>query len=226
MSSHPQKGNVLFLILIAVALFAALSYAVMSSSRSGGGDTTGETLKLQYSTIQSFVSAMRSSIMRMTVGGIAAEDIGFQHPVDWPFLSPSEIQRNLFHPSGGGVPFQHLGLDKNIKNDSQVVAFYEIQGVGTSTGTHSGTDIIYGITVSESFCNYVNKRIGYNGPIIDANGIFDDVGVTNASLADNGFVYEITTAFSLPLQFVGKNEGCVLDSARGDYFYYTTLLER
>jgi hypothetical protein len=226
MPNHSEKGNVLFLILIAVTLFAALSYAVTSSTRSGSGDTSAETLKLQYSTIQSYVSAMRSELTRMIVGGIAAEDINFFHPEVWPFVpnpAVNVLQRNLFHPSAGGLPFQHLGIDKTSPRNSQVVAIYEIQGIGTTTGTNSGIDVIYGITVSESFCNYINKRIGYNGSIPYAD-MFSS-GYTDGSISDNGYFDEIITGFSMPLQFEGKNEGCIYDGTYG-YFYYTTLLER
>ncbi|HEY8190982.1 MAG TPA: hypothetical protein VIG74_01055, partial [Alphaproteobacteria bacterium] len=59
-----ERGNVLFLILIAVALFAALSYAVTQSSRSGGGDANSETNLINSATLTQYPAGLRTSIIR------------------------------------------------------------------------------------------------------------------------------------------------------------------
>ena len=63
-----EKGNVLFLILIAVALFAALSYAVTQSTRSGGGSADRERSILSSASLTQGPTALRTSLIRMVLG--------------------------------------------------------------------------------------------------------------------------------------------------------------
>lgn len=63
-----EKGNVLFLILIAVALFAALSYAV-SQNRTGTGNTRQDQINLQASRINNYISAVSAQVERLRVSG-------------------------------------------------------------------------------------------------------------------------------------------------------------
>ena len=66
-----QRGNILFLILLAVVLFAALSYAVTQGMRGGGKDAGPEKFKTLASQILQNVSLMENTMMRaMTVNGV------------------------------------------------------------------------------------------------------------------------------------------------------------
>lgn len=69
-----ERGNILFLILLAVILFAALSYAVTSSMNGGGQDASKEKLQSQVALLQNMQIQMRTAIQRMMLSG------GFQ---DW-----------------------------------------------------------------------------------------------------------------------------------------------
>ena len=72
---HLQRGNALFLILIAVALFAALSYAVTRSGRGGGG-IDRENTHLANARLDSLAAEAKAAISRlMMFEGCSATEI-------------------------------------------------------------------------------------------------------------------------------------------------------
>lgn len=65
---YRNSGSVLFLILIAVALFAALSYVVVKTSRVSGGGLNEEQVRLGAAAINQYVVLLRKEILELTVG--------------------------------------------------------------------------------------------------------------------------------------------------------------
>jgi len=108
-----QRGNILFLILLAVVLFAALAYAVTSSMRGGGKDASSESVKSQAATILAYFSQVEAAIQRMTMtGGLRIENISFERTVSLygGGSTLADVNGNctssackLFHVDGGGV---------------------------------------------------------------------------------------------------------------------------
>lgn len=72
-----ENGNVLFLILIAVALFGALSYAVTRTTQGSGSGVDKEKQKLEVAEMQQQVSQIKFAIMRMQAQGIDPREISF-----------------------------------------------------------------------------------------------------------------------------------------------------
>lgn len=112
-----SKGNALFLILIAVFLFAALSYAVTHTSQ-GGKNATSTENTLMAQQILDYVTMVNSAINEMmVVNGVSISLLSFEWPSgtnanQFCITYPSQCggvdptQGMVFFPSGGNVLFQ------------------------------------------------------------------------------------------------------------------------
>lgn len=113
-----QRGNILFLILLAVVLFAALAYAVTSSMRGGGKDGSAEQSQSGASQILQFFSSIDAGLMRLQLSqDIKQSNISLEYPylnisgyrsgnAASPYYSNSNCTANtckLFQTDGGGV---------------------------------------------------------------------------------------------------------------------------
>lgn len=108
-----SRGNILFLILLAVVLFAALASAVTSSLRGGGKDASNENATAAAADILSWLKQVDQAVMRMMlVGGIPLEKIDFDDVTNlyqdgtinrFNNLTCVTAECEVFNVNGGGV---------------------------------------------------------------------------------------------------------------------------
>jgi hypothetical protein len=101
--SATQRGNVLFLILIAVALFAALFYAVTQSSR-GGGDADNELAQIAQAESDNCTSSVDATKLRLSlIGGCNEFQISYELPngSNSNPSAPSDKSCHVFSPGRG-----------------------------------------------------------------------------------------------------------------------------
>ena len=208
-----EEGNVLFLILIAVALFAALSYAVTQSTRSGSRDTDREQSLISSAQITQYPASVRTAILRMVIGGTATSDLLFDPPSDFvacagdaETICPNDAVRlnAVFHPDGGGTPYQLAQPDiLAAGNPQQQWIFssgWEVDQIGISDGvaTPSGNDIVAFLpNLAPSVCRRINEELGIaTGGDTDGDEIppTDSAAATLPTVLDHNMEWTATPA--------------------------------
>jgi hypothetical protein len=176
--NRPEKGNALFLILIAVALFAALAYAVTQSGRSGGGATSREKNALLAAQIVSAGNALAQAVQRVILAGAAPNSIIYDvsGTNNCPgYVSPfcTTGSSCVFSGAGGGAPplpqpaaaFAPPGgtsaLVRVMGEDvgGACAGLTGVAGVGTVT---SDTVLLYE-GLSQGVCQAINAGLGISG---------------------------------------------------------------
>lgn len=188
-----RNGNALFLILIAVALFAALSYAVTNSGRGGGG-VDRETAVLQASEILQYGSSIATAITRMKIiSGCQDTEISFHYDSNNDgdldtdgsddYYNPNSAGKTecyVFHRDGGGLNYKEAPTDlfsvTGLPKWGEQFAFSGIDcipGVGSgaddncwNNGTVNDTKLSMVMAgVSDELCRATNQLSGFQGDI-------------------------------------------------------------
>ena len=188
-----QHGNALFLILIAVALFAALSYAVTNSGRGGSG-IDREQAEIAAAQILQYISSIDTAIQRMRViNGCGESEFNFDTTL---YTTNSGTQMNgnntsapadgscdIFDPSESGVSAEILpetGLDLSHEEVTDVagnpnawkaghlrVLVAQLSGFGTdgAAGTESANDLmLISNYLNKETCVAINDGLGIDNP--------------------------------------------------------------
>lgn len=148
----------MFLILIAVALFAALSYAITQSGR-GNGTVEREAALVVASRVTQYPALLRNIVMRMLLGGTAVNTITFTHP-------PTGQAFEIFDPLGGGMVLEVApsGLGGTatawIFQPDTGAAGYYVKDIGANTSA-TGREVLAALhDISLVVCKEVNRGLG------------------------------------------------------------------
>lgn len=219
-SAKCQRGNALFLILIAVALFAALSYAITQSGR-GGGTINKEQAIISAAQMTQFAAGIRAVVSRMVVTGTAIDDVSFERDMT---QAPCDTtpQNCVFSPAGGDATYTDPPPNTGTTwffapvNQGNYIA-----DVGTNTDL-TGTEAMGFMQItSEALCKAINNGLGLGNSVVNNTGMLDELSIgsnTNAAYGVRGSVVDA---------YPGEAFGCTYDSGGlAMYVYFHAMIEQ
>lgn len=235
-----SSGNILFLILIAVALFAALSFAITQSTHSNGGNAGREETTVNSSVLQQYTASVRGAVTRMLVNEVDITELQFNPPSDFSSLTSPSF--GVFNPSGGSIIHQ-IGplsiIDGTSDNPSGQWVFtmhFEVDNIGTSAaGSLNGNDLLALLVgVKQTVCEQMNLKLGIPVspfPTISGTTYSSDlIANMNTYYMDNDYVLPATEsvigAGVGDSALSGLNEGCYYESSADDYVYFSVISGR
>jgi type II secretory pathway pseudopilin PulG len=230
-SSHPfipsscHKGNVLFIILIAVGLFAALTYAVSSSFRGGSNTISEEQARISAGEILRNMQSMKQGYDYLwNQQGCSMDDISFQSAngdIGSVTFTDSgddgDTECEIFSPLGAGIGYPP-NLDQYQVSASAGTAlgkflfwFAGNEPTGTygidSLGTASDDHMVFLQAVNPSICQAVNKILNYDNHTTDLVDAGDVIGDAAGNV------------------FQGRTAGCRARAAGGPYDIFYVMQE-
>ena len=219
--TNPQSGNVLWFILLAVALLAALTIVIgrSSSTVDQSGDVEQQTVKA--SQMLRYAKSIEAAVQEMRLRDVSENDISLWHDSDGngtedasdDNYNPGCTQTTckIFNAGGAGLTYTPPPTGVSGSTDWLFVATNDVTGVGTTN-----TDLILILPdMRPSVCAHINRMLN-----VSYAGTESDVDFTPFT-----GTYTATEAIDLAN---GQEAGCIdYDTgAATEPFFYQVLHKR
>ena len=230
---HKESGNVLFYILIAVAMLAALSFAVSQGSRGSGQTISAERAKLLASEIIEYSNDICTAASQIKLRGIDDTELCFDHTSwganDYDHAGCTDDFNKIFHITGAGLTWKNApseAMDSNATPDNlyHIYGDNAVEDIGTTCASASCSDLILVVDeLQEIICQHINALLDITD--VSAPPPTDtDIGKTRYIGA---YGYTATIGDEVGgTALIGKSSGCFLNTTDSKYTFYKVLIAR
>ncbi|MEM9469005.1 MAG: hypothetical protein AAF988_02475 [Pseudomonadota bacterium] len=223
-NKHPESGNAMIYVLLAIALFGILTATLSSQNEQADGqDLDDELVELYASELIEYSNAAKQVVDQMLITGSTIDDLDFVNPSSSAFDTAPHIHK-IHHPQGGGLTY---------KSDSYPDAFWGYVGrrgwehitvTNVEWTESSANDIMLSfMDLNDEICQKINEKITGSSTVptytsgYTANALFREVVAVSH--------LDLDTAACAGC--VGYSSLCVADpSAFGQRVFYTILAGR
>jgi hypothetical protein len=236
-----ESGNALFYIFAAIALLAALTYAVSHSGRTSVSDLTKDRVRLLAGEVISYGDSVAKGTAMLRLRGIPATSIDLDNSVltGYDNAACTTADCAVFDPDGGGVNYvipPTDWLDSSFSGQGDYGQAYfdghscvPLVGSGHTDCDSDSTDneelVMFVPFVRKQLCTQINDLLSVGNPGGDAPVVSDCAFGTKftGSFGDG-------TAIDAP-ELAGKTAGCFrydggCGGAGGSYHFYQVLIAR
>ena len=227
-----ESGNVLFYVLIAVSLLAALTYAVSQSGRGSVSQIGTEKARLLASGITDYANTIATAFAQIRLRGCTLDKMSFKNPVIAAYdnaSAPTDETCDIFELAGGGVTFENPPVEAAASGTPAIHLFTieaEIEEIGSTCGDENCTELlIVSGPLLESVCVQINTLLGVENPS-DAPPV-DDAAFAGMAKYTGPLSYKTVVGdegAGLPLK--RKSAACIKDTDDNLFYFYKVLATR
>ena len=159
MQNKNSAGNVVIIILVAVALFGALTFTLSKSMNGGSSDElTQAQVELHASKLITYASEAEAVIAQMEFNGASYDDLNFVLPSNAAFETGSDIYK-VFHTDGGGLNLKPVQTPP-FSTSAAITDIMIRNDFGFEWTPTTAPDIVFVARgLEQSVCEEINRQI-------------------------------------------------------------------